>query len=143
MSVEHSLRIKGKMIPLQHFLDYCVEKCINFEVEDNTKVYLYDWEMWVYFLEDRPPYNIWECSSFGMDFRFDATICFELGKNPDYSQLQKEFVLEYVFETMKELKREGLFLYCMDTELCYFKSDGSVQINDENDILKNLANESF
>ncbi len=139
MSIEHSLKIKGGRIPIQHFLDYCAEKCINFEVEDDTRVYLYDWEMWVSFLEGRPSYNVWECSAFGMDFIFDATICFKLGKNPDYWQIQKEFVLEYVFETMKELKREGLFLYCMDTELCYFRADGSIQINDENGILKDFV----
>ncbi len=49
----------------------------------------------------------------------------------DYWRIQNEFVLEYVFEAMKVFKREGLFLYCMDTELCYFRADGSVQMNDE------------
>ncbi len=138
VSIEHNLKIKGEMIAIQHLLDYCVEKCINFKVEDDTRVYLNDWEMWIYFLESRQPYNVWECSAFDMHFKYDATIFFELGKNPDYWEMQEEFVLEYVFKTMKELKREGLFLYCMDTELCYFRADGSIQINDENGILKNV-----
>lgn len=138
MSIEHSLKIRGEMFPIQHFFDYCAEKCINYNVEDDTSVYLCDWEMWVYFCEARPPYNVWECSAFDIEFTYDATISFRLGKNPDYWQIQNEFVLEYVFETMKAFKREGLFLYCMDTELCYFRADGSVQMNDENGIMKRI-----
>lgn len=53
-------------------------------------------------------------------------------------QIQNKFVLEYVFEMMKAFKREGLFLYCMDTELCYFRADGSVQINDEKGIMESM-----
>lgn len=136
MSIEHSLKINGEMIPIQYFFDYCAEKCINFNVENDTSVYLCDWEMWVYFCEARPPYNVWECSAFDIEFTYDATISFRLGKNPDYWQIQNDFVLEYVFETMKSFKREGLFLYCMDTELYYFRADGSVQMNDEKGIMK-------
>lgn len=106
MSIEHSLKINGEMIPIQ------------------------------YFCEARPPYNVWECSAFDIEFTYDATISFMLGKNPDYWQIQNDFVLEYVFETMKSFKREGLFLYCMDTELYYFRADGSVQMNDEKGIMK-------
>lgn len=133
MSIEHSLKIKGEKIPIQHFLDYCNCKRIKFEVEDDIKVYIFDWEMWVYFGKSKPPYNVWECNAFGIEFEFQISISFKLGKNPDYWQIQNKFVLEYVFELMKEIKREGLFLYCTDTELCYFRADGSIQYNKENE----------
>lgn len=139
MAIEHSLKMKGEMVPIQHFLDYCAEKGIDFDVEDDSSVYLCEWKLWVYFREAGPPYNAWECSTFEHNLIYNATISIRLGNNPDDWQKQNDFVLEYIFRTMREFKREGLFLYCMDTELCYFMADGSLQVNDEAGVLKRIG----
>lgn len=136
MAIEHFLHIKGDKIRLSHFIKYCASRAINFEVVDDDRVYLVDSGMKVCFHQSKPPYNVWESNMFKMDFQYDWTISFRLGKNSERWEEQKNFVLGYTFELMQEIGQEGLFLYNSDLELCYFKENGSKIINDEFGVLE-------
>lgn len=137
MAIEHSLLIKGNMVSMDKIIQYCQNKGVHYKVQSESEIYLDRWEMNVWSLKSSGRYNSWCSCLAGEDFHYDATVSFRLGKNPDYSEEQKRFVLDFVFDIMKETRQEVLFLYCGDRELCFFKSDGSVQIDDEYGILRN------
>lgn len=80
MAIEHFLHIKGDTISPSHFIKYCANRAINFEVVGADRVCLVDSGMNICFYQSKPPYNVWESNIFKIDFQYDWTISFRLGK---------------------------------------------------------------
>ena len=132
MAIEHRLLIKSNIIQMEQFMGYCTDRSIHFEIIDDKSIYLDKWEMTVYFLVNKEgEKRVWESDMCQGDFLYMENITFRLGKNVDFWEEQKDFVLSYVFDALEKRKQEALFLYNTDTEMCYFKPDGSMQLADD------------
>lgn len=132
MSIEHKLILKGNRICLEYFINFCVNKYINFDLLDNESIYLNDLGMSIHFrINKENQDSIWQSCVFNVDFKYDVSILFRFEKNTYLWEEQLKFTINCVFDVMSKTKQEGLFIYNLDTEICYFKTDGTTQIVDD------------
>lgn len=130
MAIEHKLIFKGHKILVEEVIDYCLERYINFEVLNDKNIYLDDWGLTLCFLCNQEK-NIWQSQVYNVDFLYDETIIFRLGKDCENWEKQMDFIVNYVFNVMTEKNREGIFVYNSDNEICYFKADDSINVDDD------------
>ncbi len=136
MAIEHSLLFKGSFSIKEQVQDFCKNNFFCFEIKDEQTLYLKDWEMYIYFSDNKiKRNNIWESYVFDLVLEYDSYVTFRLGKNIECWDEQTAFVINCVFDIISKSKQEGLFIYNSDSDMCYFKSDGSMQIFDEYGII--------
>lgn len=136
MAIEHRLLFKGDFSKKEQVQDFCKNNFFYFEMIDEQTLYLKDWEMYICFSDNKKKRNnIWESQVFDIALEYDAYVMFRLGKNIECWDEQTAFVINCVFDIISNSKQEGLFIYNSDSDMCYFKPDGFMQIFDEYGII--------
>lgn len=103
--------------------------CINLIKEIGFSVFLID--------AGNYPYNSWETTFFLGDFLFERALKFRMAM--EYVSLEKRYnaMLRILFELTFELSEEAIFVSNEDTEVCFFRKDKSILINNESGIGSN------
>ena len=79
------------------------------------------------------PYNSW-ITKFGEEFAFERTLEFRFDKEYKYLEKRYSIMLAIVFGLMLSLGEEAIFISNDDKELCLFKENGEVLLNNEDGI---------
>ncbi|NBH36563.1 hypothetical protein D3Z58_24430 [Clostridiaceae bacterium] len=99
--------------------------CMDFFEELGFYVYLTDGSNY--------PYNSW-ITKFGEEFVFERTLEFRFNKEYKYLEKRYSIMVAIVFELMLSLGEEAIFINNDDKELCLFKENGEVLLNNEDGI---------
>ena len=80
------------------------------------------------------PYNAWETIFLEDDFIYERVLEFRLNKG--YSNIEKRYlvILNIIFNLAEELKENAILISNGDTELCFFKEDSTIILNNESEI---------
>ena len=100
--------------------------CIDFFEELGFYVYLTD--------ASNYPYNSWKTMFSEEEFVYERTLQFRFDK--EYEDLGKRYsvMLSVVFGLLINLKEEAIFISNDDKELCLFKENGKIILNNEDEI---------
>ena len=100
--------------------------CINLNEEIGFSVFLFN--------SGNYPYNSWETIFFEGDFISERILKFRMVK--EYLDFEKRYnvMLIILFDLMAELNEEAILLSNGDTELCYFRRNKSILLNNESGI---------
>lgn len=80
------------------------------------------------------PYNSWITIFYEKEFVFERTLQFRFDK--EYEDLEKRYsiMLSIVFELMLNIREEAIFISNDDRELCLFKENGGILLNNQDGI---------
>lgn len=100
--------------------------CIDFFKELGFYVYLTD--------AGDFPYNSWKTIFYKEVFVFERTLEFRLNK--EYEDLEKRYsvMLTLVFGLILYMREEAIFISNDDRELCLFKENGEILLNNQDEI---------
>ena len=135
MAIEYTLLLKSKKLSEDNLvkkieslgiscskIEYLTKGiCINMNEEIGFSVYLFD--------AGNYPYNSWETTFFTGDFIFERTLEFRMVK--EYLEFKKRYniMLKILFDLATNLKEEAILVSNGDTELCFFREDKPVLLN--------------
>ena len=100
--------------------------CINMNDEIGFSVFLFD--------VGNYPYNSWETIFFEEDFILERILEFRMDK--EYLKFEKRYnvMLKILFDLATELNEEAILVSNGDTELCFFRENKPVLLNNESGI---------
>ncbi len=100
--------------------------CINLNDEIGFSVFLSD--------AGNDPYNSWETTFFAGNFIFERTLNFRMAK--EYLNFKKRYniMLKILFDLTAELKEEAILVSNWDTEVCFFRENKPILLNNESGI---------
>lgn len=140
MAIEYTFLLKDKKISEEillkkiESLGYLCNKseriskgiCVNLNEEIGFTVFLFDTEKY--------PYNSWETKFFEGDFISERTLQFRMVK--EYSELEKRYnvMLKILFDLATELNEDAILVSNGDTELCFFRENKPILLNNESGI---------
>ena len=80
------------------------------------------------------PYNSWETTFLTEDFTFERTLQFRMDKG--YFDIEKRYgvMLRILFDLTEELNEEAILVWCGGEEMCFFREDKPVLLNNESGI---------
>lgn len=83
---------------------------------------------------EKYPYNSWETKFFEGDFISERTLQFRMVK--EYSELEKRYnvMLKILFDLATELNEDAILVSNGDTELCFFRENKPILLNNESGI---------
>ncbi|MBR1701689.1 MAG: hypothetical protein IJ716_07000 [Lachnospiraceae bacterium] len=149
MAIEYTLLLKDKrlskdvLIKKIESLSFSCSKveqlakgiCINLNEEIGFSAFLLD--------AGNYPYNLWETTFFAGDFIFERTLNFRMVM--EYLNFEKRYnvMLRILFDLATELNEDAILVSNWDTELCLFRKNKSIVLNNEtgvwsNDCFKNI-----
>lgn len=140
MAIEYTLLLKDKKLSKDNLikkiesLGFSCSKieqlakgiCINMNEEIGFSVYLFD--------AGNYPYNLWETTFFAGDFILERTLEFRMVK--EYLEFEKRYnvMLKILFDLTAELNEEAILVSNGDTELCFFRKDKPILLNNASGI---------
>ncbi len=100
--------------------------CINLNKEIGFSIFLFD--------AGNYPYNSWETTFFAGNFIFERTITFRMVK--EYLDFKKRYniMLKILFDLTAELKEEAILVNTGGTEVCFFRENKPILLNNESGI---------
>jgi len=110
--------------------------CINIDKEIGFSVYLLD--------AGDYPYNLWETTFLTGDFSVERTLEFRMSKEYLEPERRYNVMLNIVFDLAIELNEEAILVSNGDTELCFFRKDMPILLNNvsgiwDRECFKNIA----
>lgn len=140
MAIEYTLLLRDKklseeiLIKKIESLGYSCDKLerleegisINLNEEIGFSMFLFDSENY--------PYNCWETIFLEDDFVIEKTLTFRMLK--EYLDFEKRYntMLKIVFDLATELNGGAILVSNGDTELCFFRRDKKILLNNESGI---------
>jgi len=100
--------------------------CIDLSEEIGFYLFLFD--------VGNYPYNSWETIFLTEDFTFERTLQFRMDKG--YFDIEKRYgvMLRILFDLTEELNEEAILVWCGGEEMCFFREDKPVLLNNESGI---------
>ncbi len=100
--------------------------CIDLSEEIGFYLFLFD--------VGNYPYNSWETTFLTEDFTFERTLQFRMDKG--YFDIEKRYgvMLRILFDLTEELNEEAILVWCGGAEMCFFREDKPVLLNNESGI---------
>lgn len=100
--------------------------CIDLSEEIGFYLFLFD--------VGNYPYNSWETTFLTEDFTFERTLQFRMDKG--YFDIEKRYgvMLRILFDLTEELNEEAILVWCGGEEMCLFREDKPVLLNNESGI---------
>ena len=100
--------------------------CIDLSEEIGFYLFLFD--------VGNYPYNSWETTFLTEDFTIERTLQF--GKDKVYFDIEKRYgvMLRILFDLTEELNEEAILVWCGGEEMCFFREDKPVLLNNESGI---------
>ena len=100
--------------------------CIDLSEEIGFYLFLFD--------VGNYPYNSWETTFLTEDFTFERTLQFRMDKG--YFDIEKRYgvMLRILFDLTEELNEEAILVWCGGEEMCFFREDKPVLLNNESGI---------
>ncbi len=101
-------------------------RCIDLSEEIGFYLFLFD--------VGNYPYNSWETTFLTEDFTFERTLQFRMDKG--YFDIEKRYgvMLRILFDLTEELNEEAILVWCGGEEMCFFREDKPVLLNNESGI---------
>lgn len=101
-------------------------RCIDLSEEIGFYLFLFD--------AGNYPYNSWETTFLTEDFTFERTLQFRMDKG--YFDIEKRYgvMLRILFDLTEELNEEAILVWCGGEEMCFFREDKPVLLNNESGI---------
>lgn len=140
MALEYTLLLKDKKLSEETLVKkietvgYSCDKieqlakgiCIDLNEEIGFSVFLFD--------SGSYPYNSWESIFLENDFISKRTLEFRMLK--EYSKFEKRYnvMLKILFDLATELNEDAILVRNGDTELCFFRENKAVLLNNESGI---------
>lgn len=140
MAIEYTLLLKDKklseeiLIKKIESLGYLCNEieqlskgiCVNLNEEIGFSVFLFD--------SGNYPYNSWETIFLQGDFLSERILEFRMVK--EYSAFEKQYtvMLKILFDLVTELNEEAILVSNGDTELCFFRENNPILLNNESGI---------
>ena len=140
MAIEYTLLLKNKKLSKENLVKKIetlglscskIEQlvngiCINMNEEIGFSVYLFDAESY--------PYNSWETTFLAGDFILERILEFRMVK--EYLEIEKRYnvMLKILFDLTTELSEEAILVSNGDTELCFFREDKPILLNNSSGI---------
>lgn len=140
MAIEYTLLLKDKklseetLVKKVESLGYLCNKieqlskgiCVNLNEEIGFSVFLFD--------SGNYPNNSWETTFFEGDFISERILEFRMVK--EYLDFEKRYnvMLKILFDLATELNEEAILVSNRDTELCYFRENKPILLNNESGI---------
>lgn len=140
MAIEYSLLLKSQKLSKEiligkiESLGYSCNKietltkgiCINLNKEIGFSIFLVR--------TNNYPYNSWESNFTESKFTFEKILIFRFAK--EYSEFEKRYdtMLKILFELAIEINEEAIFISNGDTELCFFRGNKDILLNNETGI---------
>lgn len=140
MAIEYTLLLKGEklseevLIKKIESLGYSCNRieqlakgiCINLNEEVGFSVFLFD--------SGDYPYNSWETNFLENDFISERTLAIRMVK--EYYELEKRYniMLKILFDIATELNEDAILVSNGDTELCFFRENEAILLNNESGI---------
>lgn len=140
MAVEYTLLLKDKKLSKEilikklqslglscsRFEQLAKGLCINLNEEIGFLIFLYD--------AGNYPYNSWKTSLYAGDFMFERILEFRMAK--DYLKYEKRYnvMLKILFDLAAELNEEAILVSNGDTEMCFFRENKPILLNNESGI---------
>ena len=82
------------------------------------------------------PYNRWDTIFYEKEFIVESTLDFHFNKQYEDNEKRYWVMLSVVFTLMMNIGEEAILISNYDTELCLFKENGQVLLNNQNGIWK-------
>lgn len=100
--------------------------CIDLSEEIGFYLFLFD--------VGNYPYNSWETTFLTEDFTFERTLQIRMDKG--YFDIEKRYgvMLRILFDLTEELNEEAILVWCGGEEMCFFREDKPVLLNNESGI---------
>nr|WP_300832608.1 hypothetical protein [uncultured Acetatifactor sp.] len=100
--------------------------CIDLSEEIGFYLFLFD--------VGNYPYNSWETTFLTEDFTSERTLQFRMDKG--YFDIEKRYgvMLRILFDLTEELNEEAILVWCGGEEMCFFREDKPVLLNNESGI---------
>lgn len=100
--------------------------CIDLSEEIGFYLFLFD--------VGNYPYNSWETTFLTENFTFERTLQFRMDKG--YFDIEKRYgvMLRILFDLTEELNEEAILVWCGGEEMCFFREDKPVLLNNESGI---------
>ncbi len=139
MAIEYVLLLKENGLSVEDLtkkvasLGYCCDRLEK--LDKGIGISLQEEIGFSIFLVDSPrfPYNRWETIFLSNDFTFQKVLRFRFNK--DYDDYRRRYIemLETIFDLMDEIKQDAI-LVRDEVELCYFRKDNQIILNNESGI---------
>ena len=100
--------------------------CINLNEEIGFSVFLSD--------AGKYPYNSWKTSLYAGDFMFERILEFRMTKDYLYYEKRYNAMLKILFDLAAELNEEAILVSNGDTEMCFFRENKPILLNNESGI---------
>lgn len=140
MAIEYTLLLKDKKLSKEilvkkiESLGFSCSKmeqlskgiCINLNEEIGFSIFLLD--------AGNYPYNSWETIFLAEDFILERTLKFRMVK--EYLKFEKRYnvMLKILFDLTAELNEEAILVSSEETELCFFRENKLILLNNESGI---------
>lgn len=140
MSINYTVKMKSQKLDEQTLIKAFEDLGYRYENIDTlpkgTCIDLFETLGFCVYLTDvsNYPYNSWDTIFYEDEFVFERVLEFRFDK--EYSDLEKRYsiMLEVVFGLLKNMREEAIFISNDDRELCLFKEDGEILLNNQSGI---------